>query len=309
MDIAHLSLETACTKHERFWREDYDGSPAPIGEDDEDDASLVVIRADGTFATSADDDTTTSAATDGGGGCGGGGSRGSGGGDGEGEDSPESPQISAAGRSHNPHTKQPRSHRPRRLIALFGSSLNPVTRGHIAIVRALLQEKRGRHFLHVNDQERNDDDDDDTTDGDAVSRGADATVNDPRSAADASEPLFDEVWVGPVYSHPDVEKYRHLADMDTNDRTPEQEEQFEIYVKKRQLRDNFEARVALCRVGGSSAPVDDWLLCGGVCLRVLIGPYVRAHDKTPMPPRRGWFNVCACMVLIVRRLPFAETPA
>lgn len=118
----------------------------------------------------------------------------------------------------------------KRLIALFGSSLNPVTRGHVAIVDALLAEKRCWHL------------DENLSAIDSPGPGCDGCdeVEDP------DRPLFDEVWVGPVYSHPDVEKYRHLERI--ADRTEEQQAQYVTFLKKQALKDSFDERVSLCRV-------------------------------------------------------------
>ena len=118
----------------------------------------------------------------------------------------------------------------KRLIALFGSSLNPVTRGHVALVDALLAEKRSWH-LDENLSE---------TDSPVLDADGCDEVDDP------DKPLFDEVWVGPVYSHPDVEKYRHLEHV--HDRTEEQQAQYVTFLKKQALKDSFDERVSLCRV-------------------------------------------------------------
>jgi hypothetical protein len=121
-----------------------------------------------------------------------------------------------------------------RLIALFGSSLNPVTRAHGDIVRALLELKHAQHAQDHGGGAAGDNGDSGGDDSEMLDR------------IDPERPLFDGVWILPVFSHPDVEKYRFLCDVP--DQSPEQAEQFDIFLKKKALRDSFDDRVALCRV-------------------------------------------------------------
>eukprot|EP00591_Stephanopyxis_turris_P009531 CAMPEP_0195521832 /NCGR_PEP_ID=MMETSP0794_2-20130614/19451_1 /TAXON_ID=515487 /ORGANISM="Stephanopyxis turris, Strain CCMP 815" /LENGTH=332 /DNA_ID=CAMNT_0040651455 /DNA_START=185 /DNA_END=1179 /DNA_ORIENTATION=- len=119
-----------------------------------------------------------------------------------------------------------------KLIAMFGASLNPVTLAHVAIVQALLDEKWNAHVREN-------------------LCGAGNSLCDPE-APDNDAPLFDEVWVLPVYSHPDVEKYKHIQHI--NNRTPEQDELLDIYRKKKELHDSFNDRVRLCQVAFADHP-------------------------------------------------------
>ena len=109
---------------------------------------------------------------------------------------------------------------------MFGASLNPVTLAHVAIVQALLDEKWNAHVREN-------------------LCGAGNSLCDSE-APDNDAPLFDEVWVLPVYSHPDVEKYKHIQHI--KNRTPEQDELLDIYRKKKELHDSFNDRVRLCQV-------------------------------------------------------------
>ena len=164
--------------------------------------------------------------------------------------------------SANPNHLKPR--RPKR-VALFGSSLNPVTRGHVAIVEALLAMTRrgcGKDWrsevepLAVQMDQNNSDGPTENSHSNNSGSGDGTTTNpdtgngngnttDKEDNLEDDEPLFDEVWVGPVYSHPDVEKYRHLAHK--LDLTDEEQRHYETYIKKRQLRDSFDDRLTLCQ--------------------------------------------------------------
>ena len=118
-----------------------------------------------------------------------------------------------------------------RRIAMFGSSLNPVTHAHVAIVDALAAMHPG-----ARNQGRSS-----SVSSSSVSRACFGGSED----ADG-EFLYDEVWVLPVFTHADAEKYRHLADVPG--RTPEQEEQYQIFLKKSALRDSYNQRLELCRI-------------------------------------------------------------
>lgn len=137
---------------------------------------------------------------------------------------------------------------PWRMIALFGSSLNPVTHAHVAIVRALSEKKKNQH-QHLPQH---------SVTEYAPRQSSQAHSEQPTETAELDqkkvqspprqqeEYLFDEIWVLPVFGHPDAEKYKHVESLDS--RSKQQEHQLRIVRKKSFLRQSFDQRVHLCKV-------------------------------------------------------------